>query len=136
MTRSTGIGRGSNPISWGHHKSGPDHPRWNHGAIIDEDGYRKIRVGVDHPLADPNGYAYEHLIVWVSAGNPLPGSNELLHQKSEKKEDNRLGNFELKTKSAHNSLHNAERGRDNKGRLLPKAAGRLLDGQEWLEMPQ
>jgi hypothetical protein len=122
-------GRGHNA----NHRSGPDHPRWNHGAIIDDKGYRKIRVGIEHPLADPIGYAYEHLIVWISAGNPLPGPNELIHHKSEKRQDNRIENLELKTRSSHNSLHNEERGRDKYGRFLPC---RLLDGREWHQFPR
>lgn len=49
------------------HRKGPSHPRWNSGKILSSDGYVKVRVGVDHQLADGNGYAYEHLVVWVSS---------------------------------------------------------------------
>jgi hypothetical protein len=118
------------------HSRGPNHYRWNHNAIYDDRGYKKVRVGRNHSLADPNGYAYEHLIVWISAGNALPKSGELIHHKDENKEDNRIENLELKTKAAHNSLHNAKRGRDVNGRFLPKAAGRLLDGRTWDETPK
>jgi len=47
---------------------GQNHGRWNTGKIVSSGGYPKIRVGKEHPLADPNGYAYEHLLVWVSGG--------------------------------------------------------------------
>jgi hypothetical protein len=88
----------------------------------------KVRVGKGHPLADPNGYAYEHLVVWCAAGRPRPGDGETLHHRNEAKTDNRIGNLELLTRSAHNAHHNAERGRDGLGRFEPKAASRLLDG--------
>lgn len=96
--------------------------------MVNEDGYVKVRVGRDHPLADPNGYVYEHLLVWVSAGNPRPPAGWLLHHRDEVKSHNRLSNLELITRSEHNRRHNAERKRDERGRLLPKTAGRLLDG--------
>jgi hypothetical protein len=95
--------------------------------MLNEDGYVKIRVGVDHPLADPNGYAYEHLIVWASAGRDLPADDELLHHESEDRTDNRLSNLELMKRSDHNALHLAIRCRDD--------AGRLLDGVEHNDFP-
>jgi hypothetical protein len=111
----------------GNHLRGSDHPRWNEGRILSEHGYVKVRVGTDHPLADPNGYAYEHLVVWASAGRTLPGPDEILHHKDENKTNNRLDNLEKLTRSQHGSLHIGERDRD--------AAGRLLDGRTWDELP-
>ena len=49
------------------HIKGPSHHRWNSGKIVSREGYIKVRAGKDHPFADPNGYAYEHLLVWLSA---------------------------------------------------------------------
>lgn len=135
MTKSTGIGRGNNPRSHGNTKRGAEHHRWNSGRILNEDGYVKVRVGVDHPLADPNGYAYEHLLVWCAAGNSRPRPGETLHHRNEDKADNRIGNLELLTRGEHNAHHNAERGRDGLGRFQPKASGRLLDGRTWDEVP-
>jgi HNH endonuclease len=86
-------------------RSGPHHARWNEGKMIASNGYVKVRVGRDHPLADPNGYAYEHLLVWVSAGNPRPPKGWLIHHKNEIKTDNRLSNFELKEKDRHGIDH-------------------------------
>lgn len=86
-------------------RSGPNAPRWSKEKIFSSHGYVKIRVGKDHPLADPNGYAYEHLVVWVSAGNPRPAQGWLLHHKNEVKDDNRLGNLELKPKDTHGVEH-------------------------------
>lgn len=122
MTKATGVGTGNNPRSWGHHKAGSDHPRWNDGKIMSSDGYVKVRVGIEHPLADPNGYAYEHLLVWVSAGHPRPPPGWLLHHGNEDKADNRLSNLELMTKVEHNRRHMAERARDARGRVLPRSS--------------
>ena len=69
----------------GKHRKGSEHYRWNDKRILSEHGYSKIRVGIEHPLADPNGYAYEHLMVWVSAGKPRPGPGELLHHRNHDK---------------------------------------------------
>ena len=102
--------------------------RWSGtNKIISEHGYVKIRVGMTHPLADPNGYAYEHLLVWISSGNKIPTENELLHHKNEVKTDNRIENLKLMQRSDHGKYHITDRERD--------AAGRLLDGREWSEMP-
>lgn len=122
MTASRSVGRGSNPASWLNSPKGADHHRWNDGRIVNSDGYVKVRVGLGHPLADPNGYAYEHLLVWVSAGNARPPRGWLLHHVDEDRANNRIGNLEFLTRAEHNRRHNAERQRDARGRLLPKAA--------------
>ena len=41
-------------------RTGPTHPNWKGGRVIDPRGYILVRVGKDHPLADVRGYAYEH----------------------------------------------------------------------------
>ena len=113
----------------GNHARGAKSHLWSESKLLDHDGYILIRVGKSHPLADPHGYARESLLVWVSAGNPLPNKNELLHHKSEEKTDDRIENLELKTRGGHNSHHNAIRGRDDKGRFL-------LDGRTWEELSE
>jgi len=129
MTKSTGVGRGNNPLSHNNTKRGAEHHRWNSGRMLNDDGYVKVRVGVGHPLADPNGYAYEHLLVLCSAGRTRPVEGETLHHRNDDKTDNRLDNLELLTRGDHNALHIAERGRRANGQF-EKAAGRLLDGVE------
>lgn len=87
-------------------------------------------------MSDPNGYAFEHLVVWVAAGNQRPPLGFVLHHINHDKTDNRLENLEMITVGEHNALHNSERGRDEKGRFIgKKAAGRLLDGREHNGMP-
>jgi transglutaminase/protease-like cytokinesis protein 3 len=80
---------------------------------------------------------YEHLVVWVSAGNTLPKKGELLHHEDEDGANNRIENLKLKSKSKHGADHISQRVRDDLGRLTPKrAAGRLLDGRTWDELPE
>lgn len=116
------------------HVRGGEHYRWNQARMTSEDGYVKVRVGIDHCLADPNGYAYEHLLVWCAAGRDRPENGEILHHRNQNKQDNRLENLEIMTRAAHNALHNRERGRDPAtGRFLDKP---FMDGREWHEFPE
>lgn len=79
------------------HVSSKDHYRWNDAQIISNGGYTKTRVGVSHPLADSNGYALEHILIWLSAGRTLDADTVLHHI---------------------NSLHNKNRSRDKLGRFV------------------
>ena len=123
--------------------------RWKAGGSVGSSGYVKLRVGKGHPLADPNGYTYEHLVVWVSAGNCRPSRDEILHHINNDKTDNRLENLQVMTRAEHNRLHNLGKQRcPNTGRFLrenpeqpmtrvgKKAAGRTLDGRTWDEAPR
>lgn len=115
----------------GNHPTASRQHRWKPGSRVGSTGHVKVRVGVGHPLADPNGWAYEHIVVWVSAGNQRPQRGEILHHINDDKTDNRIDNLRLMTRAEHNRLHNAERGRDAQGRLLGKRA----DGRTWDEVP-
>jgi len=86
------------------HSRGSNHYRWNEKQMLSDQGYVKIRVGRSHPLADQNGYAYEHTLVWVSAGDTL-GPDEVLHHINGDRTDNRWENLHRMTRSEHNLLH-------------------------------
>lgn len=122
-----GVGRGNNPASHRNHASGASHARWKPGSRLGSTGHVKVRVGKGHPLADPNGWAYEHLVVWVAAGNLRPRKGEVIHHINEDKSDNRIENLRLMTRADHNRLH-------NEGRRC-QTTGRLLDGRTWDQMP-
>lgn len=115
-----------------HAKASKQH-RWKPGSRQGSTGHVKVRVGKGHPLADPNGWAYEHIVVWVAAGNDRPTRSEVIHHINEDKTDNRIENLRLMTRSDHNRLHIAARARCNKsGRLM---AGRILDSVTHDAMP-
>lgn len=89
----------------GNHARGAKHHRWNDGRLVSSHGYVKVRVGRAHPLADPNGYAYEHLLVWVAAGRPKPTRSQILHHKNGNKLDNQLRNLEILDRVTHAAEH-------------------------------
>lgn len=130
-----GVGKGGNPASWGNSPKASKQHRWKPGGSVASNGYVKIRVGRNHPLSDPNGYAYEHHVVWCAAGNPRPMKGYVIHHLNGDKTDNRLENLQLMKRGDHNAHHLAEQQRRclETGRLLP--AGRLLDGVEHNEYP-
>lgn len=104
--------RGDNLRGERHHNWHPD------GRLPSSHGYIKVRVGVGHPHADPNGYAYEHLLVWLAAGNEPPPRGFVIHHRNENKSDNRLENLEVKTKERHGVDHNPGALSDSKVREM------------------
>lgn len=104
--------------------------KWNEGRMISSHGYAKLRVGRGHPLADRNGYAYEHLVVWVSAGREKPKRNEVLNFKNDVRADCRLHNLEKITRKEHSSRILQRRGQDRLGRI------KKLDGREHKDFPR
>lgn len=73
--------------------------------MLSDHGYVKVRIGRTHPLADPNGYAYEHALVWAAAGRPRPAPGEVIHHRNEDKTDNKIENLEIRTRPAHAAEH-------------------------------
>ncbi len=135
---STNDGRGKHK----HHTRGESHYRWQKGKHFSRDGYVKIRVGTNHPLADPNGYVYEHKFVILTANTPgayliARSPNEyVIHHINGDRQDNRLENLRVMTKAQHNSLHLPTRDPVTGRFVGKKAAGRLLDGRQWNEWPE
>jgi hypothetical protein len=97
------------------HIRGHKHYQWNNNRIISSHGYARIRVGVGHPLADPNGYAYEHLLVVLTTNSPEANlirqcpSKHLIHHINGDKTDNRIENLQVMERAVHNAFHNAEK---------------------------
>jgi hypothetical protein len=93
----------------GNQRSGSEHYRWTSARIVAEHGYVKVRVGNTHPLADDNGYAYEHQLVAIAAIGRALAPGEVVHHRNENKTDNRWENLEVLTSSEHTRRHALER---------------------------
>lgn len=89
----------------GKHAKSESHPKWKPGSQVSKRGYVWLRVGKAHPLANPNGYAPEHTVVWCAAGNPRPSEGYVLHHINGNRTDNRIENLELVKSSIHMAGH-------------------------------
>jgi len=86
--------------------TGSKNGNWRGGKHISSHGYVKVLVGVDHPLADSKGYAYEHRLVAMEKLGRLLYHNEITHHLNGIKTDNRPENIVITTSMAeHFSLH-------------------------------
>lgn len=113
----------------GNHAKASRQHRWKPGGSVAHNGYVKTRVGKDHPLADANGYAYEHHVVWCAAGNPMLAIGQTLHHINGDKTDNRIANLRLMTRAEHNALHIREAGRQRRERCegtLPMTDAKIV----------
>lgn len=100
-------------------KTGPSHPCWKGGILIDRDGY--IRVWrPEHPWPR-KGYMMAHVeVVELNLGRKLLYS-ECIHHKNGNRQDNRLENLQVIMRGRHSSIHRAldckNRKRDSSGRF-------------------
>jgi hypothetical protein len=101
-----------------------EHYRWNRGRLRHSEGYALLRVGREHPLADPNGYAYEHLVIWVAAGRPRPGPGEVLTFRNGDRSDCRIDNLIVQPRRLLLARNNVYIGQDEHGRFKPEARDR------------
>lgn len=82
------------------HSVGKDHYNWKGGKKYDTRGYLMIRVGV-------RKYRPEHVIVMEQTLGRQLTEDEAVHHKNGIKDDNRLENLQLVTKSEHSKIHNS-----------------------------
>ena len=89
----------------GNHAKASKAAKWMPGGRPTARGYVRIRVGRSHPLALSGEWTHEHLLVWVSAGNPRPPKGYVIHHRNEDKTDNRIENLEVMESSIHMAKH-------------------------------
>ena len=79
------------------------------GRSVASNGYRLIRVGKGHPLADVRGYAYEHrLIAQKKYGRQLR-AGEVVHHIDGDKLNNDPSNLEVMPSIAHHAAEHRSR---------------------------
>lgn len=80
-----------------------ENPNWRGGRSKTEHGYILVRVGVDHPLADVRGYAYEHRLRAFQAGQDIEG--KVVHHINGDRTCNEVANLEALTQREHLFKH-------------------------------
>lgn len=79
--------------------------RWKGGRSIASNGYVLVRVGVDHPLADVRGYAYEHRLVAAEKLGCKTLEGVEVHHIDGDKTNNDPANLEVLTRPEHRVEH-------------------------------
>ncbi len=84
--------------------------------FLGNQGYVRVHVGADHPLADRNGKASIHHLVKASAGRDgrklreAIRAGKLVHHADDDKANNSRGNLRLIERAKHTAMHNRKRG--------------------------
>lgn len=73
-------------------------PQWKGGTRIDESGYRLLLIP-DHPHAHKSGYVLEHIVVMSQHLGRALRPEENVHHRNGVRDDNRLENLELWSRS-------------------------------------
>jgi superfamily II DNA or RNA helicase len=105
---------------------GTQNANWKGGRKFDKDGYVLLWMP-SHPDASQN-YVREHRLVMEKHLGRRLRKGEIVHHKNHKRDDNRLSNLELTTKSGH-SHHHPEKYRHLDG-------GRTINGGEVIILPR
>ena len=92
-----------NEFKKGHRIRGSNHPMWKGGKHIN-DGYVYI-FKPEHPHADARHYVKEHRLVMEQHLGRLLNRVEQVHHINGIRDDNRIENLQLVTRSEHNRIH-------------------------------
>lgn len=96
---------------------GSDNPKWKGGTYRHSGGYI-YELAPEHPAAGrAKGYVLQHRLVMERELGRYLSDDELVHHRNEVKDDNRIENLELISRSDHMRLHKAVSARDGRGRF-------------------
>lgn len=89
--------------------TGANNPNWN-GGQMHSNGYVYLKRP-DHPRANKQGYVKRaNLVIEAHLGRVL-GPHELVHHRNGNKQDDRIENLEVMSRSEHQRLHAPENNR-------------------------
>ena len=106
-----GAKKGTNYGSGHRFKPGVQHLLWKKGSYYDRAGYKRVLVG-------SNEYRPEHILVMEKDLGHKLDKGEVVHHKNGIRDDNRIENLEVLTRSEHSRLHRQGRGISEKTRQL------------------
>jgi hypothetical protein len=86
---------------------GTKNTQWRGGMSKTVQGYVKIKA-FDHPHKDFHNYVYEHVLVMEKKLDRYLDSIECVHHINGKRDDNRIENLRLMTRSEHSKMHSSE----------------------------
>ena len=81
---------------------------WQGGRFVTGRGYARI-LCKGHPKANENGYVNEHDVIMENIIRRNLNDNEVVHHINGIKDDNRLENLQLMTRSQHMTYHDKQR---------------------------
>lgn len=106
-------------VAFKHDYNGSNHPQWKGGRTINTQGYVLI-YSPNHPYKDLRNCVRQHRLVMEKHLGRYLLPNETVHHKNGNKQDNRLKNLQLLTKSEHDILHGKLYSEKAKARRIQK----------------
>jgi hypothetical protein len=95
---------------------GDQHYNWKRGYYVTS-GY-VYEYAPEHPCADSRkGYVQQHRLIMENHIGRYLDDSEMVHHINGDRQDNRIENLEILTRSAHVSLHKQDALRDSNGRF-------------------